>query len=144
MVISISLPGLYKPTLVPLLQQEVVSSVQVLAAVREDVTRRAISSNAEKTVEVASVANDRDEGKGGMNGGSKRCTHCQKSGHDIDSCWSKPKKGKKSGPSTNDKYDKLKAELDKLKSKIRKNKSHEKASVAKDESDDTASSISEK
>lgn len=132
MVVSISLPDSYKPTLTPLLQRDSVTSAQVLAAVREDFTRRNISAASMKSseVEVVSVATERDERRDKSE--RKHCSYCRKPGHDLESCWSRPKKGKSKESSTSSKYDELKSEFDKLKSQLKRSHKKEKANVTKD------------
>lgn len=73
----------------------------------------------------------RDEGQVKVKGDKKIYNCCKKAGHDLKSCWSFPKKNRKSNSSTTDKCDELKAKLDKLKLKMRNSKFKEKANIIK-------------
>lgn len=80
------------------------------------------------------MENKRDEGKGVVKGEKKMCMRFRKTGHDIENCWSKPKMRKKSTPPAKDKYDVLKAELDKLNLNMKRSKVKEKSNITKDDS----------
>lgn len=112
MVIATTLPSTFKPVITPLLQRQVISSVEILTAVREEVTRNSISesscfadlgpdmpSKASSVKTFSSwpslVASKQSRSDGDSSRSQSQsnvlppCGHCGRKGHSIKTCRTK-------------------------------------------------------
>lgn len=87
-----SLPHDWLPVVTPLMQHPSVTSVTVIRAIKNEVTRRKTSSELSTNV-VASKARATQHSHAGHRSSFQRnakfCSYCKRRNHDVDNCWAK-------------------------------------------------------
>lgn len=86
MSICIMLPALFKPTVTPLLQRDLVTASQVISAVREDLIVNDIKPVVETVASAIEKRKDTDRKRDDDRRRDGYCHFCRKSGHTKENC----------------------------------------------------------